>query len=307
MIPLFNFKSSSWVGLDIHANEVRLVVLKREKHSICLKSIGVQELKPGVIMDGRIADFEQLQSALRMLVDRTETRGCPTVIALPAQSIITHRIQSPSYLTDKERELEISLNLKNYFPDVTSELAFDFAVLHSSSPSEYDNIVLVAVRLEQLMDFVGVVNKAGLMVKIADIDSFALARSLKWSYPVKNTIAIFDGKHFFVFHHHELLFSQSIVDSHASIVDCIQQLKRAIRFCLSTHRELHLDQMFLCGKDNAFAELAQEIQKECSIRVNYIDPFAAMKLASSLDIKLVHALSSRMLVSCGLALRSVLA
>lgn len=293
------------MGLDIDADEVRLVVLKRERRSICLKKIGVQELSSGVIVDGRIADVKQLQWALKMLVDKTETQGCSAVIALPAQSIITHRIQSPSYLTDKERELEISLNLKAYFPDVTSELAFDFAVLHSSASKEYCDIVLVAVRLEQLMDFVGVVNHAGLAVKIADIDSFALARSLKQGYPLQHTTPLFDGKQFFVFHDQELLFSQSITDSHASIFDCVQQLKRAMRFCLSTHRFLQLDQMFLCGNNIIFAELAHEIQKECGIQVKYLDPFVSMKLASSLDMKVVHALSSRMVVSCGLALRSV--
>lgn len=302
MFRLLPFKSRTLIGLDIQADEIRLLQVRQVKQKFIVDNVAVVALSPGALVEGKIQQFENLRVPIRELVERLKIHHYPVAIAMPAHCVISKRVQIAAGLQDIEREVEISTNLYHYFPGMTEELCFDHIVLGAHNAEE-DDVLLVAARYEQLQSYVSVVERAGLTVKIVDVDIYALVRGLHFILAPANldVIALLEvgamGTQLIIFSRHEVIFSQQF--STTNITELEIQLKRTL------HRTVEIKKLFLSGNMEKLVAIAPNIQRELSIEVHYVNPFQAMSLTLKLNHEAVESLASRMLLSCGLALRKI--
>jgi type IV pilus assembly protein PilM len=292
---LFAYLKPFYLGLDINADEIRLVALSKKRKVWRVESFSCRPLPRGAITDGKIRQFEIVQAALNQLVKETRARGCRAVIALPANSVISKRISLSASLNHAECEAEISANVHKYFPGMSDELCFDFLMLDSFDKSQHD-ILLVASRKEQLNAYIAITQASGLKIRKVDVDSHALMRAGNFILPLAETIAVLDVAvdmtQLLVFQRQNIIYSQQwqTLDS-----ECLEaQVRRALQLCLSSHPDLQIKHLMLAGKTG---ELNLDVEM---IRAN---PFLKMLVAHRVDKVALHAAAPRFLVSCGLALR----
>lgn len=284
------------IGLDIQPDEIRLLQLNRTKTECSIEKFEIKELPSGAIVDGQIKEPTQVVSAISQLVMETKTRGYPTAIALPSQHIITKHVSFPANFTESECENEISHNLNHYFPGIDVGLCFDFAIVKKDE--EVQDLFLIAARLQQLNDYVNAVNTAGLVVNIVDSSFLALLRIIKLIDFENDIIGMLDiNGHFaqlILVKQNTILFNQQINTKSTS--DLIQQVQYFLNLWKASH-ELDCIVIYLSGR----GPLLSEFLLKTTLNVKIPDPFSLIRQAPALSINEVTS----MLLSCGLALRSV--
>jgi Tfp pilus assembly PilM family ATPase len=289
---------SSVIGVDIRLNEIRFIHLRQTKQKHSIEAAEVIEFPAGVIVDGKIKAPDKVIQGIRALVQQTEVQHYATCVALPAQSVMTNRIQLLKRLTAAERLQEIEENISRYFPDFSRELCYDYAVL-SDSNDLHNTVVWVATRQEQLNDYVNVVEQAGLSVKAVDVDLYALARAAKYAIGKQATqdlIALLDvsidSVLFVVLHNDEVTYH--LQWDYAEIDEIYAKLNGAFQWYCSTHPSTHFNHLYLSGDREKITTILSQISNKIPIHAQPIPLFQDKH----------HAiLFEKMMVCYGLALR----
>lgn len=307
MLRFDHFLSAPLIGLDIQATEICFLQLRRVKQEISIEQAARISLPIGAIIDGKIQQFDVVSESVHKLVQQTKMRGCGTAIALPTQCVITKKIQLPRSLCESGIAKEITENLHSYFPNVTDALAYDFTVLYEAdNPS--DNVLVTATRYDQLTSYVGVIEQAGLKVKIVDVDIYALIRAIRFAIPdmanweVMTLLNIGDiVTQLIVTHKNEIIFHQQFING--GIKDICIQIKCVLQMYFSNYKQLQIHRILLAGVVAGLTEITTYIYQELAIETQYINPFDLMSISSSVPAK--QLLSNKLLVCCGLALRGI--
>lgn len=243
--------------------------------------------------ENRLKEPAIAQDAITQLVLATKTQGHDAAIALPVSTIISKRIKLYPAMTDEECEMEILSNLNQYFPGLAEDLCFDYQKVAE------DEFFVVAARREQVSEYVDLVNHAGLQVKVMDVDSFALARAVDL-LNVDVMLAVLEvhsySANFMVFQHREIIFSQAI-----ALAELVQGLKRALQLCYS----MHDFRVITLAGDDIQPDLKELIQQELNVQLIPANPFLNMSLSPDIQKNELQRAAPHLLVSCGLAMRSV--
>ncbi len=298
MLRFFPGLGQRGLGLDIQKHEIRLVQLRRKHHQVILEKAEIIALAANAIVDGKIQQVDEVQMALLTLIQKTKVGKCTTVIGLPANCMISKRVQLPANLTPIELETELTSHLSNYFPGIKELLFYDYMKLLSKD-SRNDSIFVVAARGDQVMNYVNVVQSVGLKVAIVDIDLYALMRAVQFAIrkEVKQSSFILldmssSMAQMIVMHQEELIFYQSfMVDTPDQFY---LQLKQAWHLYRGTQIELNLQPIFLLGGEPA---LARWIEQTFLMSTYFIDPLQNLLESSNVSCKLSAAF--------GLALRAI--
>lgn len=276
------------LGLDIQPTEICLTQLKPNSQHI--KQTAVQPLPAGAILDSRIKNFSQVQSALQELIHTTKTKNHPAAISIPATSVISKRLKLSSYLLADECAIEFNTRLHHYLPGTNEQLCFDFVFLEKTE-MEYHNILLTAARQDTVNEYARVVKTAGLQVRIVDIDAYALARAANFfiSIQPKRAIVFLEVTNamanLVIYREQQLIFSQQF--SFANIFQIQDFLQRSLQMCFLNFMDSEIEYYF-AGEN--LDELINKLQKELRINIHLIS--------------LKNTLPTRCLTSFGLALRS---
>lgn len=299
-------RQSSFIGLDIQPEEVRLLKLNRTKKNIIIEEAVALPLVPDTIVEGKVLQPDDVYIVLQELVQLTNSKSNVAAIALPISSVISKHIQMASYFNEIEREAEIITQLPRYFPGVTDPLCFDYVRLGMPYRDEEDRWFLVAARQTQLKSYVNLVEEAGLIVKAVDIDLYAISRAVGFCLSKKPLmIGIIDfcslRPHFFVLYKKTIIFYQRFNQGDGS--DIFLQFKNALLLCCSSHRQIKLSEIFFAGQFYHSHELKKMIQKELSLQVNEINPLNEFIFSACINPATFHTYATKYLIACGLALR----
>lgn len=176
MLDYIRFWPQSLLGLDIQANEVRLLQLQRSKKKQVIKQALALDLPKGAVIDGKIQEAETVSDRLQELVRSSKLQEFGVAIALPVDCVITKRISVIKGLQESELEAEVISHLSHWFPGVTEGLCYDYVMLDSNDEMQSD-VLLAATSFAHLSTHVTVVQNAGLKVQVVDVDRYALARA----------------------------------------------------------------------------------------------------------------------------------
>lgn len=300
-------RTSSVIGLDIRMNEVRLIQLRHEKQTYWLEHIEIIALPPRAIMDAKIQMIDQVAACLHAEVKRLQLEGMPAVVALPIQSVITKRIQVTKNSINEPKQNEFTENISRHFPGVTQELCYDYAVLPATDILQ-DQALLVATRSEQLNNYVNAVERSGLLVKIVDVDIYALARAAKFTQPaisLMSMVAILEvsvsSVQCVVLHKDEVIYHLQF--DYVDVNEISTKINSAIQLCCSTHHVKQMDAIYFSGDDQVVVSIIKTMKTTSNVPMQTLNPFQTMLMSSTLSFEKVQAVSPRMMVCCGLAMR----
>jgi type IV pilus assembly protein PilM len=166
-------KRAEVFGLDIGSSAVKLVELRDDgTGGYALASFATVSLAADVIADGVMKDPPTVTQAIKDAVARAGVKSTGAAIGICGRELIVKKVQMPT-VPPKELREAILLEAEHHIPFAIDEVFIDHHVVAMHGGTM--DIILVAVKKSKVMDYVAVVEEAGLRPVIVDVDSFALA------------------------------------------------------------------------------------------------------------------------------------
>ena len=200
MLRLYRKPSKGLVGVDISSTTVRLLELSVKNGGYWVESYAVMPLPENSVVEKSILNPEAVADALERVVNLANPHTTHVAIAVPTSMVIHKIIEMDADMSDEEREVQIRMDAEQYIPFPLDEVSLDFEVLPDrlANPNRV-NVLLVATRTENVDTRVEVLELAGLVAKVADVESYAMERAFSVfadTLPMgANTVGILDIGH----------------------------------------------------------------------------------------------------------------
>jgi type IV pilus assembly protein PilM len=180
MMNLFNLEDNSVFGLDIGFETIKLVELKKNRHSI--KLVGAKEVR----LTERILERDSFRNkaATANLIKEACRSALPgpirakkIVTALPENFVFSKTIQMPK-MSREELEKSIQIEAAQYLPIPAEEVYIDFQTLIVHPDESLTDILLVAAPKKLVDDYVEMTRIAGLELVALETKPIAVGRAV---------------------------------------------------------------------------------------------------------------------------------
>jgi type IV pilus assembly protein PilM len=175
------------VGLDIGSSAIKAVELKVSGKGFRLAAWATEPLPPDSIVDGAIIDGAAVSAAIRRLLDNNKAFKTKDVAAsLSGNAVIVKTISVP-LMTDEELFASISWEAEQYIPFDIADVNLDYQILNPGTGADGAamEVLLVAAKKEKIADYTGVIERAGRVPVVLDVDAFALQNAYEANYDLE--------------------------------------------------------------------------------------------------------------------------
>jgi type IV pilus assembly protein PilM len=178
-------------GLDVGSSAVKAVQLSGSGRSYGLTALGITPLPADVISEGAIKDPPAVVDAIKDVVAKAGVKTTDAAIAISGRELIIKKVQIPE-VPDKELRPAIQLEAEHHIPFAIDEVFLDFQRV--GRHDKVLDLILVAVKKSKVIEYVGVVEEAGLNPVIVDVDGFALGNQFELNQPgdTREAVALID-------------------------------------------------------------------------------------------------------------------
>lgn len=174
----FNRGQSAVLGVDISTAAIKLLELSRSGARYRVESYAVAPLPQDAVVDKNIANIDVIANAIKIAIKQSGTKTKQVCVAVAGSSVMTKIISMPASLSDDEMEEQILVEADQYIPYSLDEVNLDFEVQgETENNPEMVDVLLAASRRENVDDRVEAVEKAGLKVKIVDVEAFSMEKA----------------------------------------------------------------------------------------------------------------------------------
>ncbi|MBF0193901.1 MAG: type IV pilus assembly protein PilM [Magnetococcales bacterium] len=173
MLPFLS-KYKPIIGLDIGTTAIRAVEIRPVGSSWRLHRWGNQPIPPEAVVDGKIKNSEEVVSALQTLFAKTGFSTKRVALSVGGPSVVIKSIQLP-LMTEMDLEDQISLEAEEHIPFGIDDVHLDFQILNQDE--ENMNVLLTACKKESLDAYLKVVDEAGLIASVCDLDICCLVNA----------------------------------------------------------------------------------------------------------------------------------
>ena len=178
MFNPLKFKCTSVVGIDINRCSVKVVEISTHHGTQRIDGFAKEVLPLGALEGNTIKNSHVVSECIKRAIDKGGIQGKHAIVAVPDAAVITQVISINAGLSAREVEEFIKMESENYTPYPSDEINVDFQIMGSSlSNSAMHEVHVFVSRREKVDERVIAVNRAGLEVKVVDIESFAMQRS----------------------------------------------------------------------------------------------------------------------------------
>src|SRR3990167_2818081 len=223
------------VGVDIDDSSVAIIQLRNPLGTIKVSRAEVAGLPTGVISEDVIVDQTVLTNTIKKLINKTKNNVKNAAIVLPGNKVAIKKIKLESALSDDEAEVRAWQEARKTFPELAKSLFLDFVQTSEVDVSglKKNYLILIITKKEDIGPRVEALQQAGLIVKIADVDFYALERAyslfssqLPQNHIEKYTALIDFNPHsilFLVMHKKQMIYSMRQVYTGDVLVPLVQQ------------------------------------------------------------------------------------
>lgn len=174
------FKGTSVVGIDINQFGVNLIEISVHNGTHCIEGFANEILPLGAIEGNTIQNSYAVSECIKRAILKGNIHGKKAIVAIPDAAVITKIISINAGLREREIEEFIKMDSENYVPYPSHEINVDFQIVGPSINNLAMQDVRVFVsRTEKVNELVTAVSRAGLEVKVVDIESHAMQRAVQ--------------------------------------------------------------------------------------------------------------------------------
>src|SRR5262250_2953683 len=185
-------KKPATFGLDIGSSAIKVIELKEGKGGGWgLTAFAQVPLPHDVISEGSIKETALVSDAVKECAQKAGVKGTAAVISVSGREAIMKRVPLPK-VTAKELADAITLEAEHHIPFAVDDVFLDYQVVGESANSM--SVVLVAVKKVKILDYVAVVEQAGLEALVVDLDAFAIQNQFELNHPrvSEDAVALID-------------------------------------------------------------------------------------------------------------------
>lgn len=168
------------VSVDIGSSNIKIMEIDLSGELASLRNAALAPAPAGAIKNNVIVRPDEVASVIRGLIEANGIQTKHVVTALPGPAVFTKKI-TMNRMSEKELRQNIQFEAGNYVPHKLNAVHLDYQVM-SSTDSSMD-VLLVAVKNEIIESFLQTIELAGMVLEIADVDSFALENMFELDYP----------------------------------------------------------------------------------------------------------------------------
>ena len=232
---LFSGKSHSRViGVDIGTTSIKALEFVKSGRSLVVERYAYEPLTPGLIIDHKIKDVEQVANSLQRVVKRSGSKAKRAAICVTANNVISKIVSVQSDLKSNELESLIEVEADRIVPYSLDEVNIDFTNLGKSDTSlGEDDVQIVVCRKQVVEDLVAVLDEADIEPAVVDVDTFTLSRVHALvnqgivGAGAKRTSALIDfgsnASRFMVFHNNQIVYNRETPFGGRQLIDSINQ------------------------------------------------------------------------------------
>ncbi|NRD75999.1 pilus assembly protein PilM [Bacillus sp. BRMEA1] len=161
------------INIIINDHSIRYLELKQAQPLTVLKW-GERILPPGLIQEGKIADYESLVNILEECIDEWKISRRSIRFIVPDQMVIIRKVSVPSDIEDDEIKGYLYLELGSTIHLPYEEPVFDIHLMGDNGKTK--DVLLFAAPEQQVSEYVHLFNQVKLQPLAADISPLALYR-----------------------------------------------------------------------------------------------------------------------------------
>ncbi|HXN06472.1 MAG TPA: type IV pilus assembly protein PilM [Nitrospiria bacterium] len=183
-------KQIALVGLDIGSSSIKLLQLKQGRKGYSLEKLGIAPIDSDLIVDGTVMDSGRVVEIIKGLVDEQKLKTRAVAFSVSGHSVIVKKIILPA-MTEDELEESIKFEAEQYIPFDINDVNIDFHVLGPAEPvdgKEQQEVLLVAVKKDKLTEYKTIVEEAGLVPMVVDVDAFTVENMFEFNYGLNNGV-----------------------------------------------------------------------------------------------------------------------
>lgn len=186
-------KKNHLVGLDIGSKTIKAGEIDVTAKGFTLKKFGLLDIPEGAMVDGLIKKTDEITASIRELFDRADIREKNVAISIGGNKVIVKTIDVQQMSEQQFGEI-MQFEAEQYIPFDIDDVNLDFHILGESAQNpDHMQVLLVAVKKDMILEYVELVESAGLNPCIIDIDTFALQNIYELAYDGQNHhIALID-------------------------------------------------------------------------------------------------------------------
>jgi type IV pilus assembly protein PilM len=179
-------KAKTVVGLDIGSSTLKAIELRAVGKGFRVAAFAVEPLPPDAIVDGSILDGAAVAAAIRRLFESGGFKTMDVVASLSGNAVIVKKISLPM-MTDAELSDSIHWEAEQYIPFEIQEVNLDYQILAPSPTGSKDTmeVLLVAAKKDKIADYTSVIEQAGRVPVVLDVDAFALQNAYEINYDLE--------------------------------------------------------------------------------------------------------------------------
>jgi type IV pilus assembly protein PilM len=177
-------RSKAIVGLDIGSSAVKAVELTAAGKSYRVTAFGSEPLPPDSIVDGAIIDGVAVAHAIRRVFENKAFKSKGVAASLSGNAVIVKKMTLP-VMTEAELGDSIYWEAEQYIPFDIHDVNLDYQILDPGIASDAKGtmeVLLVAAKKEKIADYTGVIEQAGRVPVVLDVDAFALQSAYEVNY-----------------------------------------------------------------------------------------------------------------------------
>lgn len=173
---LFKVRTPVSIGVDIGSSAVKLLQLSRTRHGYRIEHHAIEPLPEGAVAGKRIVQAGVVAEALQRACAGCG-HGCAAA-AVAGSAAISRVVSLPAAWVGDDLERQVQVEADAYIPYPLDDVSLDFQVLGPTlGDPTHNDVLLVAARIEDVDERAAVLEQAGLVPAVVDVESFALANA----------------------------------------------------------------------------------------------------------------------------------
>ena len=175
-------KKDHLIGLDIGSRFIKVANIQQRSNGLILKNFGLKALPMDTISEGIIKKPDVIVDTINQLISESKVREKNVAVSISGYSVIIKKI-ALAKMSDEELSERIQFEAEQYIPFDVQDMNIDFHILGDSehNPNQM-KVMLVAAKKEVVETYIDILNKAGLIPCVIDIDVFALENAFETNY-----------------------------------------------------------------------------------------------------------------------------
>ncbi len=171
------------VAIELGSERINIAQLQKKGADLTLKHLFSTEVPEGIFEEGRIVNPQELGDLIRVSLADRKIKATHVTTSVPMREAVIRLIPLPAELNDREvRDLILNHEAALYLPYPREEVDLDYQKLDLITDEDgldKVQVMLAATRKEVTDSYIETFQHAGLPVKVLEISSFAVLRTIK--------------------------------------------------------------------------------------------------------------------------------